>query len=84
MPQKLKEAKNKSKRRGNNEGAIYQRKQDNRWCGSVTVGYKTDGKPIRKTIYGTSRQEVMKKVTAMSQEVFDNGYTMVSSQNGST
>jgi len=80
MPQKLKEAKDKSKRRGNNEGAIYQRKQDNRWCGSVVIGYKTDGKPLRKTYYGTSRQEVAKKVAAETQKVFENGYTSVSAR----
>jgi hypothetical protein len=74
MPQILKEAKSKTRRRGNNEGSIYQRK-DGRWCGAVTVGYKTDGKPLRKTVYGTSRQEVAKRVSAMAAEVFTNGYT---------
>ena len=77
MPQALKEAKNKAGRRGNNEGSIYQR-NDGRWCGMVTVGYKTDGKPVRKSIYGKSRQEVAKKVTALAGDVFANGYTSVS------
>lgn len=80
MSQKLKKTKNKSKRRGNNEGSIYQRASDKRWVGSVTTGYKTDGKPIRKTIYGGSRQEVAKKITALTGEVFANGYTTVSAR----
>jgi len=80
MPQ-IKETKKKSGRRGNNEGSIYQRKSDGLWCGSVTVGYKTDGKPIRKLIYGSSRQEVAKKTTAMVGDVFINGYTSVSARN---
>ena len=77
MPQKLKEIKSKAGRRGNNEGSIFQRK-DGRWVGSVTVGYKTDGKPIRKDVYGKSRQEVAKKVAAKTDEVFAKGYTTVS------
>ena len=72
---KLKETKKKAGRRGNNEGSVYQRKSDGLWCGSVTTGYKTDGKPIRKTIYGKTRQEVAKKVAAKSGEVFEKGYT---------
>ena len=77
MPAKLKNAKSRAKRRGNNEGSIYQRK-DGRWCGAVTVGYKTDGKPVRKTAYGSTRQEVAKKVALMTEDVFTNGYTTVS------
>jgi len=79
MPPKLKEPRSKTGRRGNNEGSIFQRK-DGRWCGMVTVGYKTDGKPIRKTIYGTNRQEVAKAVTATTNEVFANGYISVSAR----
>ena len=73
MPQRIREAKNKSGRRGNNEGSIYQTKNGS-WCGAVTVGYRTDGKPIRKYKYGKTRQEVAKKVAALTDEVFANGY----------
>ena len=79
MSQQLKEIRNKAGHRGNNEGTIFQR-TDGRWCGMVTVGYKTNGKPVRKSIYGKSRQEVAKKVTALAGDVFANGYTTVSSQ----
>ena len=78
---KLKETKSKASRRGNNEGSIYQRKSDGLWVGSVTVGYKTNGKPVRKTIYGKSRQEVARKVAAKVVEVNANGYTTVSACN---
>ena len=77
---KLKQPKSKAGRRGNNEGSIYQRKSDGLWCGAVTTGYKTDGKPMRKTLYGKTRQEVAKKVTALSGDVFENGYTTVSAR----
>jgi integrase len=73
MPQELKKTKCKAGRRGNNEGSIYQLK-DESWCGAVTVGYKADGKPIRKYKYGKTRQEVAKKVAALTDEVFANGY----------
>lgn len=58
---------------------IHQRK-DGRWCGQVTTGYKTDGKPIRKTIYGGTRQEVAQKVAALSVEVAKIGYSTVSAR----
>jgi len=77
MPPKLKDTKYKARRRGNNEGSIYQRK-DGRWCGAVTVGYKTDGKPVRKTVYGYTRQEVAKKVAELTEGVFAGGYITVS------
>jgi len=73
MPQELKKTKSKAGRRGNNEGSIYQLK-DESWCGAVTIGYKSDGKPIRKYKYGKTRQEVAKKVAALTDEVFENGY----------
>jgi integrase len=80
MPQELKKSKSKAGRRGNNEGSIYQRK-DGRWCGSVTTGYKTNGTPIRKDVYGKTRNEVAQKVASMATEVFKIGYTTVSSRN---
>jgi len=79
MP-RLKETKPKVGRRGNNEGSIYQRK-DGRWCGSVTTGYKTNGTPVRKDVYGKTRNEVAQKVASMSTEVFKNGYVTVSARN---
>ena len=78
MPQ-VKKSKSKSGRRGNNEGSIYQRK-DGRWAGTVTTGYKTDGKPIRKTIYGRTRNEVAAQVAQMTNEVYTKGYTHVSAR----
>ena len=77
MPQELKRTKRNSKRRGNNEGSIYQR-QSGDWCGQVSTGHKPDGKLIRKTLYGKTRQEVAIKITTLSGEVFTNGYSTVS------
>lgn len=47
-----------AKRRGDGEGSIYQAK-DGRWRGEVSIGYKPDGKPLRKIMYGKTRGEVV-------------------------
>jgi len=75
MPRKLNTPEKKSGRRGNNEGSIYRRK-DGLWCGQITVGYRENGKLIRKTIYGSSRQDVAKKLAQVTHDVFENGYSV--------
>lgn len=60
----------KANRRGNKEGSIYQRK-DGKWSGQVTFGYQDNGKPLRKTYYGDTREEVSKKVAQAVRESFD-------------
>ena len=74
MPRQLKNIEKKTGRRGNNEGSIYQRK-DGRWCAQITVGYRDNGKAIIKYAYGSSRQEVAKKLAKYTNEVFENGYS---------
>lgn len=54
-----------ARRRGNGEGSIYQRKADGLWCGSVSLGTATDGKPIRRTVYGRTRKEVAEKLATL-------------------
>lgn len=78
MPQ-VKKSKSKAGRRGNNEGSIYQRK-DGSWCGQVVTGYKTDGKPIRKTVYRKTRNEVAAEIANITASVFTKGYTTVSAR----
>ena len=53
-----------AKHRGSGEGSIYQAK-DGRWRGEISLGYKPDGKALRKIVYGKTRNEVsdaMKRV----------------------
>lgn len=78
MPQ-VKKTKSRAKRRGNNEGSIYPYKNGT-WCGQVTTGYKTDGKPIRKTVYAKTRNEVAAEIAKLTASVFANGYTTVSAR----
>ena len=54
-----------SKRRGQNEGSIFQRK-DGRWSASARYGAGR-----RKTVYGRTRAEVATKLTVMMKSVLD-------------
>lgn len=63
-----------TKKRGNNEGSIYQRK-DGRWAAQILVGHSTEGKPIRKTLYGKSRKEVAERLTVALKQVQDGTIT---------
>ena len=74
---KLKEVKPRKTRRGNNEGSIYKRK-DGRWVCEVTVGYKSNGKPIREPYYGKTRNEAARKAADKIAEVNKVGYITLS------
>ncbi|WPX08230.1 tyrosine-type recombinase/integrase [Anaerocellum danielii] len=51
----------KTKKRGNNEGSIYKRK-DGLWCGQITIGRDENGRQKRQYFYGRTRQEVAEKI----------------------
>lgn len=53
--------KTKNKRRGNNEGSIYQRK-DGLWVGCISKGFDKNGKRIRTSFYAKIRAEVAAKL----------------------
>lgn len=61
------------KKRGNNEGTIRKR-TDGRWEAVYTAGYKTDGKPIRRSIYGGTRKEVTARLREVLQQVENDEY----------
>jgi integrase len=44
-------------KRGNGEGSIYQRKEDGKWVGSITLANRK-----RKVFYGRTRKEVQEKL----------------------
>lgn len=54
-------------RRGRGEGSIYQRK-DGTWCAQVSLGYDSDGKRIRPTVYGATKEEVLLKVEQLRRD----------------
>lgn len=67
-------------RRANNEGSIFQR-SDGRWGGALTMGYDENGKIIRKTIYGKTQAEVVKKLSEISGRLKSNSYELVENNN---
>lgn len=56
------------KRRGRDEGSLYQR-EDGQWAASLSLGYDAQGKRLRKTVYGGSKAEVKDKLLALQQDV---------------
>ena len=56
------------KRRGNGEGSLYQR-ADGTWCATISVGYDSQGKRKRRTIFGESKQDVQNKLAKLANEV---------------
>ena len=52
-------------RRGNHEGSIYQM-SNGKWRGQVTVGYKSDGRPLRLGFIENTRERVARKIAAAS------------------
>lgn len=50
----------KSNRRQHGEGSIYQRK-DGRWVCELHLGYRPDGKPNRRYLYGDTSDEVIEE-----------------------
>ena len=52
------------KRRGNNEGSVYQR-ASGKWCASLTVGYDENGRRKRRYLYGATKTEVLEKLARL-------------------
>ncbi len=56
-------------KKANGEGTISKRK-NGKYIGQVSVGRNSKGKLIRKTVYGNTKLEVVKKMAALQNEVF--------------
>lgn len=63
-------AKNK---RPNNEGSIRQR-PDGRWEARYVAGTKSDGSPLRRSVYGDTQEEVSKKLLEVRKQLEDGLY----------
>lgn len=59
--------KTNSKKRSNGEGSI-RVLENGRFVGKVMLGRKADGKPNRKTVYGDTQDEVLKKINELIYE----------------
>ena len=56
------------RRRGNNEGSLYQRSSGT-WCATYSAGYNNQGKRKRRTIFGKTKQAVQEKLRKVLSEV---------------
>lgn len=55
-------------RRGRGEGSIFLR-ADGQWTGIISLGTGPDGKRLRRTVYGTSKAEVMDRLGEVRKEI---------------
>lgn len=58
-----------SRRRGFGEDAIYFVASRNRYVGAVSLGHTADGKRVRRTVLGRTKQEVRDKLKALHAEL---------------
>lgn len=49
-------------KRANGDGAVYFSDTKNKWVGQITLGYDESGNRKRKTVYGSTKSEVKKKL----------------------
>jgi len=61
------------KKRSNNEGSIRKR-SDGRWEAVYTTGYKANGKPIRRSVYGETRKAVTMRLNEIRRQLEDDEY----------
>src|SRR5690606_37726089 len=55
-------------KRGHGEGSIRYDEKRKCWTGKIMLGYKPDGKPDRRTVYGESRKEVADKLAELKSQ----------------
>lgn len=68
------------KRRANGEGSVYKKiktvngKKYESWEAQITIGYKADGKPKRKTVTGKTQADVIAKVNELKHTITTGDY----------
>jgi integrase len=76
----------KTRRRGTGEGAIFEstrtrtRKDgttysETRWEGKVSLGFDSEGKRQRRTVYGDTQRDVIEKIAAIRGEIADGTFS---------
>lgn len=62
-------------RKTNGEGSIYYKEWKKLYEGKVTLGIDSDGKLIRKSVYGKKKTDVVQKMNELKAEFIDNDFT---------
>ena len=58
-----------TKRRGHGDDSIYFDAANNRWVGSVSLGFSPDGKRRRRTVRGRTKTEVRDKLRGLREDI---------------
>ena len=64
----------KKRRRGNGEGTIFEDKKNKRWIGQYISGISSEGKAIRKSVYGKTQKEVLNKLNDIKYKMNNDMY----------
>ena len=64
----------KKRRRGNGEGTIFEDKKNKRWIGQYISGISSEGKAIRKSVYGKTQKEVVNKLNEVKYQMNNDIY----------
>ena len=59
----------KKRRRGNGEGTVFEDKKNKRWIDQYITGINSEGKPVRKSVYGKTQKEVLNKLNEIKYEI---------------
>ena len=62
-------AETKSRRRGHGEDSIFFAADKNRYVGTISLGYRADGRRIRRKVMGRTKQEVKAKLRDLHAEL---------------
>lgn len=52
-------------KRGRGEGGVFQRESDGLWVGTVSLGFDGNGKRKRRTVYGSTKGQVLDKLDSL-------------------
>lgn len=65
----------KKKRQANGSHTIYYVEKKKHWQGQICIGFKEDGRPNRKSVYGKTRKEVADKIKQIEYGIHTGTFT---------
>ena len=65
----------KKKRNANGSHTIYYVENKKHWQGQICIGFKEDGRPNRKSVYGKTRKEVADKIKQIEYGIHTGTFT---------
>lgn len=65
----------KKTRNANGSHTIYYVENKKHWQGQICIGFKEDGRPNRKSVYGKTRKEVVDKIKQIEYGIHTGTFT---------